>query len=199
MKRLLRWLQILAISLLATAFLIGIAIAMAILLLRIDCGDDQRDAKALGAHVGRVAVPDGGLNLTDRTTTTVRASRSKLTSAHKHTQPTHGFSAPTKFTSATNTASIQQLDALADCESGDGDGRPPHTHNMAAANGPYRGPFQWAQRWWDRHVARMGRPELVGADLHTLPYETQRAVTQAVPLPAWPHQFPSCARKLGVA
>lgn len=127
-----------------------------------------------------------------------RTSRSQPSRPVTPSTPKVSAPVPTAGPSS-GTASLYLLDRLADCESGDGDGLDPLTYDMAAVNGPYRGPLQWAQRWWDSHVARMGRPDLVGANLHVVPYETQRAVTQAVPLSAWPKTFPACARTLGIA
>ena len=85
-------------------------------------------------------------------------------------------------------ASSDLLDALAQCESG----------GNAAEGGTYRGAFQWSQRSWDSHVARMGRPELVGVDPASLTYEVQKQVTAAVPVSTWGEQFPACSRRVGV-
>lgn len=98
------------------------------------------------------------------------------------------------------TPTTEHLDALADCESGDHDGKPPYTYDQQANSGKGDlGPFQWKQRSWDGHVARLGLRHLVGVDPRTVDFETSREITRAVPLSAWPGQFPDCARKLGLA
>lgn len=89
---------------------------------------------------------------------------------------------------AGRTASTELLDALAQCESG---GR------ASVVSGPHHGAFQWLRSSWDSHVARMGRPELVGVDPASLPYETQREITAAVPVSAYGRQFPVCGRAIG--
>lgn len=92
------------------------------------------------------------------------------------------------------------LNALADCESGDHDGKPPYTYDQQANSGKGDlGPFQWKQPSWDGHVARLGLHHLVGADPRTVDFATSREITRAVPLSAWPRQFPGCARMLGIA
>lgn len=90
-------------------------------------------------------------------------------------------------------ASVEQLDALGDCESGDHDGLPPYVPNPTANTGNgFKGAFQWKQRSWDTHVAGMRRHDLVGAHIPGLSYELQREITQGVPISAWPRQFPAC-------
>lgn len=91
------------------------------------------------------------------------------------------------------TASIEQLDALGDCESGDHDGLPPYTPIPTTDTGNgFKGSFQWRQSSWDKHVLGMHRNDLVGVYIPGLPYEVQREVTQGVPIPAWENQFPRC-------
>lgn len=93
------------------------------------------------------------------------------------------------------TASLAQLDALAGCESG-------MDPNKNTGNG-FVNAFQYVRSTWDGLVRRLKRFDLVGNYFPS--YDTQRWVTQHIPISAWPDtakrrgQFPGCFRKLRAA
>lgn len=96
---------------------------------------------------------------------------------------------PKPLAASGGTATFAQLDALADCES---DRNP----NKNTGNGFYNA-FQYVKSTWDSLVKAIGRPDLVGH--YFPPYETQRTVTQHIPIRAWggPRgQFPGCYAEL---
>lgn len=84
-------------------------------------------------------------------------------------------------------------DRLADCESGDHDGKPPITYDTTAHSdtGKYHGAFQFSLDTW-RSLGGTGDP-------HTHTYEQQKAIVKKIPISAYKTQFPTCARILGVA
>ena len=89
-----------------------------------------------------------------------------------------------RTTAPQGSASSELLDRLASCESG----MRPDAHS---STGKYHGAFQFALSTWHG----MG----MSGDPHNYSYAEQKAVVARIPVSAWGRQFPTCARKLGVA
>lgn len=103
--------------------------------------------------------------------------------------------APARERGAAATIVIEgdEWDALAACEStGDRDGKQPHRINPTAYNpaGPFFGAFQFLLKTF-HNLGGQGDPRD-----HS--YAEQKAIAQKIPKSAWPRQFPSCSRALGV-
>lgn len=85
--------------------------------------------------------------------------------------------------------------ALADCESGDGDGQPPYRYDDTY-RGVHHGALQWHPDTWRRARQLSGLP--VAATAWEAPIEDEIAVAKAWLRATSPRQWPICGPKVGL-
>lgn len=145
--------------------------------------------------VGDVAPP--------RTTTSITAPPSTTTQPPTTTVPvttTTARTAPIKAASVSRpvvsaVAPSERWLALADCESGDGDGRPPYsmTDNY---RGLHHGALQWHPDTWARARRMSGLP--VAESAADAPFADEVAVAKVWLRATSPRQWPVCGPRVGL-
>lgn len=132
---------------------------------------------------------------------TLQAPTSTSTSATTPPPTARARTAPTlRATSASRpTSTVEPSDrwiALADCESGDGDGRPPYSMDDTF-RGLHHGALQWHPDTWSRARKLSGLP--VAASAADAPFADEVAVAKVWLRAASPRQWPVCGPRVGLS
>ena len=122
--------------------------------------------------------------LVEPTTTSERPATPVPRATRQRPAPRPRASSPARAGSGAPVVHGDLLDALARCESG---GNP----RAVGGGGRYFGAFQFVLSTW-RNLGGTGNP----ID-HS--YAVQKSIAAKIPVSAWDTQFPTCARRLGVA
>lgn len=130
------------------------------------------------------------------TTLSTTAPTTTTTTARARTAPTVAAASASRPGPAVSTvAPSERWLALADCESGDGDGRAPYSMTDDY-RGLHHGALQWHPDTWTRARRMSGLP--VAASAADAPFVDEVAVAKVWLRATSPRQWPVCGPKVGL-